>query len=219
MTATRSRARLALPLAGLAVLALVTGACSGDPEAAPSATATTATTADQKLAAPASETTSTLGTLGGESVPGGKLLLRPTGLSVIEFGTSEEDAVARLTQALGPGQRGPTTEVVCPGRTMATWTAPGVTAYFSGGRFDGWKVVRAGGAQTAEGIAVGSPVTAVRTAYEPKLSWMQTPLGAEFSTTDQPSAPAIAGVANVPERPDDTAHVQGLWAGNVCNVR
>jgi hypothetical protein len=200
--------------AAVAAVALAGGCGGGDGGAPPPSTTTTAGVTVPR-AAPVPPTGATPST-GTGTAPAGLVRLRGDGLSDASFGTPEDAVVALLAGPLGPPERGTTNPEVCGRRTRAAWKAPGIVAYFSEGRFDGWEVSKAGGAATAEGVRIGSTVGQVRSAYGTRFEWIPTStLGAEFAV-DRSDRPHLGGLADGTQ---DGGRVQHLWGGAPCAAR
>jgi hypothetical protein len=228
----------------LATVILGAGACAGgttasstattapDATAAPAGTAApggsdAATTTTAKAAGSRATTTtarsSATPTTAKATAPGvpstredsRQFRLADDGFAGIAFGTAEDDVVAQLAPELGSAERGPVSPDICAGHRFARWGAAGIQLLFSGGRFDGWYVDRAGFAAAEEGVRVGSPGQKVVDAFNMQLTWSDAlGIGKTF-TVRSPVGVDETTMSGVMEGPGD-GHVKAMWAGNAC---
>jgi hypothetical protein len=219
-------------LLGAAAIAVLAGACSGNPASPPDGT-TAPTTAVPATAAPGTTATNPgtttpvypapparpgPGAPPSTASPAGKLVVRAGGIADFDFGTPTGPTLGYLEKLLGPAERSEGAREVCPGYTFAAWKTPGITAVFDpDGNFAGWDVHKAGGAATPEGAAVGSDLATVRRLYGAGFTLDETTLGHEFSVAEQPRGErSFSGLVN---RTTDDGTVTSLWSGFVCAAR
>jgi hypothetical protein len=125
----------------------------------------------------------------------------------VAFDTSEAEAIAALTKALGrpPADRGENEECGGGGMEYAAWKDE-ITIWFLDGRFAGWDLK--GRLKTAGGIGLGS--SRAELAPLPGLEIEESTLGTEFR------AGGMSGLLGS-KGPD--ARIVNLWGGATCVFR
>ncbi len=126
----------------------------------------------------------------------------------IVFGTPAAATLEAVAKALGrgPDQRDSNGECGGGAQTLAAWDDV-LTLWFSEEEgFVGWD--SDGGLATAEGVAIGSPRSALRGLEGVEIA--QSTLGTEFTAGD------ISGLL-ASEAPD--ARLEALWSGSTCVFR
>jgi hypothetical protein len=141
---------------------------------------------------------------------GGGLRIVPAGgaARLVAFGMPAAATLDALTKALGrgPSRRGSNEECGGGAQTLAAWDGL-LTLWFSKEEgFVGWD--SGGRLATAEGIAIGSPRSALRALKGVKIA--QSTLGTEFTAGDMSGLLAS-------KAPD--AKVEALWSGSTCVFR
>lgn len=194
----------------LALLPLVLSACRTEPAA------TVATDSTSAMPGPAADSASAP----ADTAVGPVLALDTDGLRFVDgasgstrpvaFGTPRAATMTALTTVAGaPRETGTNTECGAGPLDFAMW-GNGLTAWFQNDAFAGWAVAETADTAltTMAGVGVGSPRTAVESAYAATTE--QTTLGTEFS------AGSLSGVYTS-DAPD--ARVETLWAGVNCVFR
>lgn len=142
---------------------------------------------------------------------GGGLIIAPTGggkARLIPFGTPTAATLEAVAKAVGrgPSRRGSNEECGGGAQTFAGWDEI-LTLWFSEeGGFVGWD--SDGELATAEGVAVGSPRSALDGLEGVEIA--QSTLGTEFTASD------ISGLL---ASDASDAKVKALWSGSTCVFR
>ncbi len=230
----------------LAVVAFATAACSGGSDSSEadttssSAVATTSTSAATTSSIDASSTTSqeettttestttestttTVPTTTTEAENEYALALAPDGLMVVEqatgssntlsFGSTQTIVINAVTDLLGPPSSSDVGTDECGnGQDFVAIWDDSIMLEFSQSSFIGWSL-RPGSTLT-DRVDVGWGTTLATLQGQWSIMIEESTLGTEFSTS-----PAGSGYGGLLSSSDDTAVVEGLWAGSICVFR
>ena len=218
-------------IAGAATAVLFVFASCGDsdkPNAAPTtaATATTAlggsSTSTRDTATSGSTTTRTavnltstsVATTGATTTRVNPLELRPDGIGSLRIGRdSANDVINAITNLFGAADRDGAVACESGSDRTVRWIAVDLTAVFSKGIWAGYLYTpkRQPALTTANGLAVGSTVGALKTTYPSGLQIFTGSLGPEFAAPD--------GLRGFATGTADNAAITQLGAGDICAFR